>query len=202
VAEESGLRISEICRLQLEDIDLASQRLFVRLPNKTMTERWAFFSSKTVHFFHEWMAERDPKTGHNHVITNMIGGPASPQSLHDEFRRTLCKTYHGQTIHEIGLDKWSTHRLRHTMASNLASAGADLATVMAAGGWVTTDSMAGYVEIPVERVRRGYEEAMRISREAKESAPATRVLTPEEVLRRRPVRALKQLLSSTSSHCV
>jgi integrase/recombinase XerC len=63
VAEESGLRISEICRPRLEDFDLAGQRIFVRLPNKTMTERWAFFSSKTVHFFHEWMAERDPTTG-------------------------------------------------------------------------------------------------------------------------------------------
>lgn len=202
VAEESGLRISEICRLRLEDVDLGGQRVFVRLPNKTMTERWALFSSKTVRFFHEWMTERDPNTGHSHVITNMIGGPPSARSLHEEFKRAFCKTYDGQTIHEVGLEKWSTHRLRHTMASNLASAGADLATVMAAGGWVTTDSMAGYVEIPVERVRRGYEEAMRISREAKESAPASRVLTPEEVLRRRPVRAVKQLLSSTTSHCV
>jgi integrase/recombinase XerC len=53
VAEESGLRINEICRLQLEDIDFAGQRLFVRLPNKTMSDRWAFFSSKTLRFFQE-----------------------------------------------------------------------------------------------------------------------------------------------------
>jgi integrase/recombinase XerC len=148
------------------------------------------------------MAERDPNTGHNHVITNMTGGPPSVQSLHEEFQRTLCKTYHGKTIHEVGLDKWSTHRLRHTMASNLASAGADLATVMAAGGWVNTDSIAGYVEIPVERARRGYEEAMRSVREAKQSTPTTRVLTPEELLRRRPLKAVKQLLSGKSAHCV
>ena len=173
VAEESGLRISEICNLRLEDIDLESRRLFVRLPNKTMTERRALFSTKTVRFFHEWMSGRDPNTRHNHVITNMIGGPPSHQSLRDEFKRTLCKTFRGQTVHEVGLESWSTHRLRHTMASNLASAGADLATVMAAGGWVDTDSMAGYVEIPVERVQRGYEEAMRNAREARQSTPTT-----------------------------
>jgi integrase/recombinase XerC len=202
VAEESGLRISEICRLRLEDVDLTGQRLFVRLPNKTMTERWAFFSTKTARFFKEWMVERDPKIGHNHVITSITGGISSAQSLHEEFQRALCKTYHGQTVHETGLDRWSTHRLRHTMASNLASAGADLATVMAACGWVNTDSMAGYVEIPVEHARRGYEEAMRRAREEKVSAPMTRVLTPAELLRRRPVKVVKQLLSATSAHCV
>jgi integrase/recombinase XerC len=202
VGEESGLRISEICRLRLQDVDLTGQRLFVRLPNKTMRERWAFFSTKTARFFKEWMVERDPNTGHNHVITSITGGIPSAPSLHEEFQRVLCRTYKGQTIHEVGLEKWSTHRLRHTMASNLAAAGADIATMMGTGGWIDVESMAGYVEIPEERARRGYEDAMRRAREEKVSTPMTRVLTPAELLRRRPLKAVKQLLSSTSEHCV
>jgi hypothetical protein len=61
---------------------------------------------------------------------------------------------------------------------------AHFATVMATGSWVDPDSMAGYVEIPVDRARRGYEKAMRSIRGVEHTAPVTRVLTPEELLRR------------------
>lgn len=179
---EGGLRISEICRLRISDVDLERQQLQVRLPNKGMRERPAFFANKTLQYWNEWMSERNPNCGHDHVLYNDIGTPYSRGSLANAFKRVLLKTFKGEQIHDTGLDDWSTHRLRHTMASSLAAAGADLATLMAAGGWLDPDSMAGYVEVPDELARRGYDEAMRKHNEQKELVPQTRTVSAEELL--------------------
>lgn len=179
---EAGLRNGEICRLQVSDVDLERQRLLVRLPNKGKRERNAFFGPNTIRYWHEWMKERDPNCSHGHVLYNEIGTPYSPDSLADAFKRVLCKEHEGKTNHETGFDKWSTHRLRHTMATTLAAGGADLVTQMAAGGWLDVDTMSGYVEVSDEQARRGYDEAMRKFHEQKDLAPATRIVTPDELL--------------------
>lgn len=201
-AEEAGLRIGEICRLRIKDVDIERQRFFVRLPNKTNTERWAFFSSKTRQFYNEWMNERNPNCGHDCVLHNTKGDPSQPASLRDEFKRTLCKTYDGKQVNETGIEKWSTHSLRHTMASNLVSAGADAATVMAAGGWLSFDAMAGYAKVDSAVARRGYDEAM--DRVQKQKQPELRkiVISPAELLKRRQVSAPKEQSLEASERCV
>lgn len=179
---EAGLRNGEMCRVRLPDVDLERQQLIVRLPNKGRREEPVFFGAKTVQYWHEWMKERDPNCSHDHVLYNEIGTPYSPNTLADAFKRVLYKEYEGKTNHETGFDKWSTHRLRHTMATTLTAGGADLATVMTAGRWRDPDTMAGYVEVAEDQARRGYDEAMRAFHEQKDLAPPTRIVTPDELL--------------------
>lgn len=167
IAEEAGLRIGEICRLRLSDIDPKRRRLFVRTPNKTMEERWAFFSEKTLKYYEEWMQERDACCGHDFLLHNTRGNPCLVSALGPEFRRTLCKEFRGKKIHETGFDHWSTHRFRHTMATHLADGGADARVVMASGGWKTFEAMGGYTRVNPDVARRGYDEAMKRSREKK-----------------------------------
>jgi len=187
-AEEAGLRIGEICNLQIEDVDPLRQKLFVRLPNKSNRERWAFFSEKTKCHYIEWMVERNPHCGHDHLLHNTLGSPLKVWSLAREFQRILCKTYEGKTRNEAGFDKWSTHRLRHTMASKLASAGADAATVMASGGWTSYEAMVGYTRVEADAARRSYDEAMRRAHEQKHSELRKKSLTPADLLERRQSR--------------
>lgn len=168
--------------IRIQDVDLDARRLLVRLPNKGKRERFAFFSEKTARYWNEWMSERDVHCGHDFVLYNDRGTPYTPETLANAFKRTLCKEFKGKQIHEVGLDKWSTHRLRHTMASSLVAAGADLATVMASGGWLDPDTMTGYAEVPVELARRGYDEAMRAVHEQKDAVPTTRTVSPEQLL--------------------
>jgi integrase len=58
IAEETGLRRDELANLRLTDIDLKQQRLFVRLPNKTMVEAWAptvtWFPAQTIRSLIVW----------------------------------------------------------------------------------------------------------------------------------------------------
>jgi integrase/recombinase XerC len=185
IGEEAGLRIGEICRLKVTDVDLVQQRLFVGLPNETSRERNALFSDKARTYIAEWLEARDPECGHSYLFHNSLGDPLKVETLHREFGRTLCTIYCGRVVNEAGLEKWSTHRLRHTMASNLVSSGAEVATVMQAGGWRNYESMTGYASVDVARARKGYDEAMQRAREQKQSPTRMTILTPEELLRRR-----------------
>lgn len=93
----------------------------------------------------------------------------------------FCKVHEGKHLHDEGLEQWSTHRLRHTMATNLASGGAAVTTIMKAGGWESVSSMLLYTQVDPELARRGYDEAMArpYSREQK---PRREVLSPAAFL--------------------
>jgi integrase/recombinase XerC len=185
IGEEGGPRIGEICRMRLEDVDELGQRIFIRLPNKTMTERWVFFGEKTKKYLKEWLAERDPDCGHNHLLHNTLGNVCTSQTLGQEFNRVLCKTNHGKKVNDTGFEKWSTHRLRHTMASNLLSGGATAATMMSALGHTTFEATCGYARPDEDVARRGYDASMKRVREEKQSAPRKKSLSPSEFLEHR-----------------
>ncbi len=194
IAEEAGLRLEEICRLQHQDIDPIAQRCFVRLPNKTNTERFACFGQRAKDCFEAWMEERDPKCGHDALLYNTLKKPCSPQMLRAEMNRILCKGYLGRQLNEIGLDRWSVHRLRHTMATNLVNGGAEIRTVMANGGWKSYDAVCMYAAPDLEIARRGYHETMRRVQAKKQASRTIRILSPAELLTRKSKRLVKLYL--------
>lgn len=203
IGEETGMRIGEIGRIRLSDVDASGHRFFVRLPNKKNRERYAWFGPKTAKYLTEWLAERDSACGHDHLLYNYSHRKTrfTTKSLGAAFSRVLCKSYKGKLLHERGFDKWSTHRLRHTMATNLVAGGADAAVVMAAGGWIDPDTMAGYVKVNESQAKHSYEAAMRRADQQQHDAPKTRVLTPQEVLQLRRGAAL-QPQKSPVERCV
>ncbi len=173
IGEESGLRIGEIANLRLQDVDLRKQLLYVRTPNKTNRPRYVPFGDKTKTYLDLWLRERDPNCGHDHLLHNFAGLPSTSQQIRNEFQLTMCKAgaaFRGyKRVNPDGFDQWSTHRLRHTMASRLVNGGADAATVMAVGGWRTSKSMCGYSRVNETAVQRGYDAAMKRSRESRSS---------------------------------
>lgn len=170
IAEESGLRISELCNLRVQDIDLKRMALFVRLPNKTMKEAWVPFHERTYELVTEWLAKRDKNVAHDYLLHNELGRAYNNQSLHKAISKAVCKTFKGVKYNEDGLDSWSTHRLRHTMASRLVAAGADAATVMAVGRWDSFENMCGYALVDHKVAARGYHEAMERAKANESSA--------------------------------
>jgi integrase/recombinase XerC len=202
MGEETGLRISEVCNLRLEDIDIAANQCFVRTPNKSNRGRTAFFSEKTKFFYEEWMKHRRQDVEHDYVLHGEQGKPSYSRGLRREFNLVLCMTYHGEPANDTGFDRWSFHRLRHTMASRFASVGADAATVMATGGWTTFKAMEGYAQLAGETTRNEYQAAMCRMEEEKLFEPSTRTLSPEELLTRGAKAAIKKQLSRNSQRCV
>jgi integrase len=180
IGEECGLRISEIANIRTEDVDRVRERITVRLPTKGKKSRWVPYGEKTRVCLEAWLKERDPYCGHNNLLCNKFGKPSTAQSIRIEFNTLLTKRgseYSGGTkTNPEGLDKWSTHQLRHTMASKLASGGANAATVQAIGGWASGKAMERYIKVDDSVVQRGYESAMKRSKEERtQKKPAQRV---------------------------
>jgi integrase len=78
IGEESGLRISEVCNLRLSNVDLEKQQLFVRLPNKTNTERYAPFHTRAKNALAAWLNELARA-----IIEASRGSGNSPSVPHD-----------------------------------------------------------------------------------------------------------------------
>ena len=189
VALEAGLRISEICHLRVSDINIKRQTLFVRLPNKSNVERWAFFGDRTKQYYLELLAERDCNCPHDNLLLNNWGQPCQISSLRYFFNKVLRKNCHGKIVNAVGFEKWSTHRLRHNMATTLFRGGADTHTVMAAGGWASAEAMSKYVLVDIGAARRGYDEAQRRLAKEQQFVPTTTALSPAEFLARRRAKA-------------
>jgi site-specific recombinase XerD len=185
IAEESGMRIGEICRLRVSDVDAKGQRLFVRTPNKCNRERYAHFGPRTAKYLPEWLAERDAACGHDRLLYNHSRRMSAftSKSLGQAMSFVLCKTYGGEVLHETGFQKWCTHRLRHTMATKLVAGGADAAVVMGAGGWIDPDAMAAYVKVNEDQSKLGYAKAMRRAEQQRQQVPKMKILSPEDFLK-------------------
>ncbi|MGC1226253.1 MAG: tyrosine-type recombinase/integrase, partial [Candidatus Sulfotelmatobacter sp.] len=97
-------------------------------------------------------------------------------------------------LNEIGLDRWSVHRLRHTMATNLVNGGAEIRTVMANGGWKSYDAVCMYAAPDLEIARRGYHETTRRVQAKKQASRTIRILSPAELLTRKSKRLVKLYL--------
>ena len=152
------MRASEICRLRIQDVSMDSKELFVGLPNRTMTERTAYFHLRAEQSIRDWLEIRRDDGGHDFLFHNYWGQPLQYASIREEFGRVLCINNGGVFRNETGLQTFSLHRLRHTQASTLANHGADASTIMRCTGWVSPESLDGYVtwwSYPTRLVRRG-----------------------------------------------
>jgi len=179
IGEECGLRLGEVANLRLADVELDHQQLFVRIPNKTNTERWVPFHNKTVQYLTQWLAER-PAVQHDHLFCNNLQGPMTVNTLRDLLKKALCKEFRKER-HEDGLKRFSFHRLRHRLASTLADRKLDPALIMAIGGWSSFEAMQRYIEVRPEMLASSYHEAIS---KAKDPTPLPKTYSLQEFTRK------------------
>jgi type 1 fimbriae regulatory protein FimB len=162
LGEEAGLRISEVCNLRISDIDMQGRRIFVRVPNKIDSERWALFHMKTSKLLCQWLRKRNPECGHDFLFVNARNRPLTLNRLAEQLRRVLAggkPEPPGSNLAEAP-DYFTFHRLRHTLASRLANKGLDPAVIMDILGWKSYRMVQQYVRLQPQRVRKLYEGAM------------------------------------------
>jgi integrase len=85
-------------------------------------------------------------------------------------------------VNDTGLASFSIHRLRHTLASNLSSNGADLNTTKTCLGWVSPASIEGYTKLDENTKIHGFIAATAKVEQQLADGFGKRVLTPEEFL--------------------
>ena len=147
-----GLRVSELCGLRVEDLDFAGG--VVRVRGKGRKERLSPIGEPAMRAIRGyWEMQLEPPGLAEPVFRSHRREPhaLSPRDLQRRLKRYLVVA---------GLDPQITpHRLRHSYATHLLDAGADLRSVQELLGHAHLVTTQVYTHVSADRLRRAYEDS-------------------------------------------
>jgi site-specific recombinase XerD len=144
-----GLRISELCNLKVEDINWEEQ--WVRVIGKGKKERQLPIGSLALFAIQQyWLALGDfPKAG----SPVFMGETRTRGSVRPIMVARRLKAY----LITAGLDpKITPHKLRHSYATHLLDAGADLRSVQELLGHAHLTTTQVYTHVSTDRLKKAY----------------------------------------------
>jgi integrase/recombinase XerC len=169
----SGLRLSELVGLDLEDVNLSGR--VVRVLGKGRKERIVPFNRSAAEALRAWLADREqfvpnrgltpgggqtppprgqtptPRRARQPLFLNYQGGRLSTRSVDKLVRRYVaaCSTRYGI----------SPHALRHSFATHLLEAGADLRAIQELLGHARLSTTQRYTHVNVGQLMESYRKA-------------------------------------------
>ncbi len=152
----SGLRVSELTGLNVEDVNLEDGMALVR--GKGQKERLVLLGEMAVKSLQEWLACRGQvrmASGSNQdepaLFLNKWGTRLTARSV-----GRLTEKY----LQQVGLDpKTSPHSLRHSFATHLLDRGADIRSVQELLGHRSLSTTQIYTHVTTQRLRESYHKA-------------------------------------------
>jgi site-specific recombinase XerD len=147
-----GLRISELCGLRAEDIQWDEQVLRVR--GKGKKERTVPIGApalEAIRFY--WAALGAPPCGSHPVF---LAKPGKPGAMSPRVLQLRLKHYLALARLDPSL---SPHKLRHSYATHLLDAGADLRSVQELLGHQNLSTTQVYTHVTTERLKQAYDKA-------------------------------------------
>ena len=139
----AGLRVTEACRLRVDDIDALRMLMHVR-HGKGGKDRYVMLSERLLQALRQYWKKQRPGDLFFPGATEL--GHLSPESVRRVLRLAAAKA---------GLEKNVTpHLLRHSFATHLLETGTDLAIIQALLGHRYLESTAGYTHISSRVLRR------------------------------------------------
>jgi integrase/recombinase XerC len=145
----SGLRVSELVGLNSNqlDIDLG----IVRVMGKGRKERIVPVGVKAIEVLKAYMEERGIMKGEEPIFVNSLGGRLTARSV-----GRLIKKY---SRHSGIYRKVSPHSLRHTFATHLLDAGADIREIQEMLGHSSLSTTQRYTHISMGKLMEVYDKA-------------------------------------------
>ena len=149
----SGARVSELCGLDLEDIDYARQT--IRVLGKGNKERTIPIGNPAMRALEAWLKDgRDTLAGTKSERAVFLG--ARGKRIDQRTVRTMV--YHALAALE-GVEKMGPHALRHSAATHLLEGGADLRTVQEILGHASLATTQIYTHVSTERLQNAFKQA-------------------------------------------
>ena len=157
----SGIRLSELVALDLEDVDLAGR--MVRVLGKGRKERIVPFNQKAAAALRAWLKDRvalranpksqipSSKSQAEPLFVNARGGRLTGRSV-----QRLVSRYVRSCSTRFGI---SPHALRHSFATHLLQAGADLRAIQELLGHVRLSTTQRYTHVNVAQLLDVYRKA-------------------------------------------
>jgi integrase/recombinase XerC len=149
----SGIRLSELAGLNDPDVDLVSDQVKVR--GKGRKERIVPIGSHAVKALRQYQGQRDRllagRPGNRPVFVNHRGKRITPRGVQLSMKRLFATLARGTQLH--------VHALRHSFATHLLDAGADLRAVQELLGHASIGTTQVYTHTSVERLKKVYHHA-------------------------------------------
>ncbi len=147
-----GLRVSEMCALRVQDLEL-NERL-IRVRGKGKKERQLPIGAPAITAIKRYWAALDhPPTGELPVF---LAHPDKPSPIYPRIVQLRLKHY----LAAAELDPTLTpHKLRHSYATHLLDAGADLRSVQELLGHENLATTQVYTHLTTDRLKQAYDAA-------------------------------------------
>lgn len=143
-----ALRVSELCSIELENIDLINGSL--RIMGKGSKQRIIPVGVKTTETIYEYLKIR-PQTNSKYLLLNSNGN-----KLYSKFVYRIVNKY----IKEVSdIKKKSPHILRHSAATHMLDNEADLLAVKEILGHENLSTTQIYTHVSIERLKKTYKNA-------------------------------------------
>tara|TARA_B100001094_G_scaffold327994_1_gene387446 strand:- start:2124 stop:2930 length:807 start_codon:yes stop_codon:yes gene_type:complete len=156
---DTGLRVSELCALDIDDIDKDDLSALV-IGGKGEKDRTVLFTQSSVEVLESWEPIRESRirdvdgSGLRAVFISSRGRRINPRSIQKMMDRLADAA-------DIPKSRLSPHTLRHTFATGLLERGADLVTIQRLLGHSSIATTRVYLEIGDQTLREIYHRAQR-----------------------------------------
>ena len=149
----TGMRLSELAGLNDPDVDLVSDQVKVR--GKGKKERILPVGSHATTALRKYLSIRDHiatrGSGNRPMFVNMRGKRITSRGVQLAMKRLFDTLARGKDVH--------VHTLRHSFATHLLDAGADLRSVQELLGHASLGTTQVYTHTSVERLKKVYQQA-------------------------------------------
>jgi integrase/recombinase XerC len=149
----AGLRVSELCALDLGDVDVAGRT--ARVIGKGNKERAVPFHDLCAQAITAWLQRGRPQLATSSSGAALFLGARGKRVLDAELRRRLAR--HGQQAGARA--RVHPHKLRHSFATHLLEGGADLRGIQELLGHASLSTTQRYTHVDVARLARVYDGA-------------------------------------------
>jgi integrase/recombinase XerC len=148
----SGLRVGELTALSLSDLDLGTG--MVRVLGKGGKERMVPIGSKAVEALKLYLTRRGElmakgKSASQYLFLNHRGGPLTPRSVERMIKKYLLQ---GGIVKET-----TPHTFRHSFATHLLDAGADLRGIQELLGHASLSTTQKYTHVSSAKLMEVYD---------------------------------------------
>jgi integrase/recombinase XerC len=149
----SGARVSELCGLDLNDIDYG--RNTIRVLGKGNKERTIPLGNPAMKALNDWI-----KNGRTEILTSPGDGAVFLGARGKRIDQRTVRTIVYEALSALeGAERMGPHALRHSAATHLLEGGADLRTVQEILGHASLATTQIYTHVSTERLQKAFKQA-------------------------------------------
>jgi len=149
----SGARVSELCGLDLDDVDY--NRNTIRVLGKGNKERTIPLGGPAIKALNDWL-----KNGRPSVATEKSARAVFLGSRGARIDQRTVRTVVYEALSALeGVERMGPHALRHSAATHLLEGGADLRTVQEILGHASLATTQIYTHVSTERLQKAFKQA-------------------------------------------